>query len=414
MCYGIAEYDTDKLIMYETLKSIPPDPLLKLIDLYRADSNPDKVDLGVGVYQTEEGITPVLSAIKKAELIRNQTEETKSYFGPAGEPQFGERMRDLILADSVGRIGPERVRVLQSPGGSGGLRVAGELLRRAAPEATVWISTPSWPNHIPLLSTTGLQIREYPYYDHDKQTVMVGEMLQHLRDQAKAGDVVLLHGCCHNPTGADLAAEDWAALGKLCVEKGLLPFLDVAYHGFAAPISDDLAAARALLETVPEAVLAYSCSKNFGLYRDRTGALVIIGKDKTTADTAFSNAYNIIRTMYSVPPHHGAALVGLILADKGLYKEWISELDEMRGRLMANRKLLMEALGQKVAGRDFGFLQKQNGMFSLLGISKEQAAGLIEDFSIYLPGSGRINLAGVKRGNVEYIADSLAKVLAAG
>ncbi len=396
--------------MYETLKRVPPDSILKLIDLYRADANPDKVDLGVGVYQDEAGETPILTAIKKAEAIRHETETTKTYFSPAGDPQFAERISGLILGDALTAIGTARVRLLQTPGGSGALRVAGELIRRASPTVTIWTSSPTWANHAPLLSATGMQLEGYPYYDNASHAVLAEAMLSHLEDRAEAGDIVLLHGSCHNPTGADLSEAHWADLTALCTAKGLIPFIDIAYHGFALPISDDLKPVRRLLAAVPEAMLAYSCSKNFGLYRDRVGALLILGRDQAATQAAFSNAYHIVRTMYSVPPHHGAALVSSILSDDALEAEWLAELDVMRDRLTGNRQLLADALGSRAVG-DFHFLKQQYGMFSLLGISQQQAARLVSDYSIYLPENGRINLAGIKPGNVAYVADSIARIM---
>jgi aspartate aminotransferase len=397
--------------MFETLNNIPPDSILKLIDLYLADNNPDKVDLGVGVYQDDTGTTPIFSAIKKAELIRNETEKTKTYFSPAGEPLFNEEITKLILGEESAHIKDSRVRSLQTPGGCGGLSVAGNLLFRTNPEARIWVSSPTWANHVPLLSTSRLELKEYSYYDRDKNEINADAMFEDLKSKPQAGDVVLIHGLCHNPTGADLNKEEWAELTRICNDRGLLPFIDIAYHGFATGVSEDLTYVREMLENVDEALLVYSCSKNFGLYRERTGALLVMGKDMASTDKAFSNAYNIARTGYSVPPNHGAALVSIVLTDDALRQEWLDELIMMKDRVAENRRLLAQALNNAVPDRDFSFIEKQKGMFSLLGVTPDQVNTLINDYSIFFTENSRINLAGVKETNAAYIADSVAKVL---
>ncbi len=393
--------------MFENLTPRPADAILKLIGEHRNDSRAEKVDLGVGVYRDAQGNTPILSVVKKAEqwLIDNQT--SKSYLGSRGDAVYCDAIQALVFGDAAGS---DRITTIQTPGGSGALRVAAELILRANPDATMWVSVPTWNNHVPLLGQAGINLREYAYYDTESNSLHFGEMMEAL-EAADAGDLVLLHGCCHNPTGMDLSAEQWLLVADLVVRKNLIPFIDIAYQGFAADIDTDAYGVRLLFGSVPEVIVTHSCSKNFGLYRDRAGALSLVTADAGTARIIASQALSVVRTMYSIPPDHGAAVVSLILNDAGLRAEWLAELEEMRRRMTAMRAALVAALGETAPGHDFSHIKRTTGMFCYLGVSPEQVARLKEDRGIYLVDSSRINVCGITEGNVRYLAESIASVL---
>ena len=304
-----------------------------------------------------------------------------------------------------------RAATVLTPGGCGALRVGAELLKRAAPDTTIWVSDPTWANHIPLLGNAGLRIREYPYYDRQSSSLRFDAMLTALA-QAGAGDVVLLHGCCHNPCGADLDGEQWRAVAELAEQRGFLPFVDLAYQGLGDGLDADAAGLRLLAERVPELLVASSCSKNFGLYRERVGSLSVIAGNEPEASAAVSHVNNIVRGMYSMPPSHGGAIVAEILGDDALQQEWRAELDGMRERINGLRRLLNEKLRERNVARDFSFIERERGMFSFLGLSEAQVARLIADFGLYMVNSSRINVAGISQTNVDYVADALAAVLA--
>jgi len=393
--------------LFESLQAMPADAILGLIAEHRDDPRPNKSDLGVGVYRNAAGQTPVLDPVKKAEHRLVGTQTSKSYIGTAGDATFNKAMQEMTFADSVSN---DRLVTIQTPGGSGSLRVAAGLLLRAKEDTTVWASEPTWANHQPLLGGAGLQLKPYPYYDTDKHVIHIDAMLDALRVVPK-GDVVLLHACCHNPCGLDPSDDEWRAITDVIVERELLPFVDNAYQGFARSVEDDVFVIRHMAARVPELIVATSCSKNFGLYRDRVGTLSFLSADAATKVIVSSQANNYVRTLYSVPPDHGAAVVSIILNDPELHDAWILEVNEMRERLQSMRVLLNDALIEKTPDHDFSHLMRANGMFCFLGISAEHVARLKQDFGIYMVDSSRINVAGITAENVGYLSDSIAAVL---
>ena len=393
--------------MFESLQAAPADAILGLITEHKNDPRPEKIDLGVGVFRTAEGETPVLDVVKLAEQRLVDSQESKAYIGTAGDPNFNAAMQGLIFADSVD---PDRIATIQAPGGSGSLRVAASLILRARPDAKVWVSDPTWANHIPLLGGAGVTLDSYPYYDTDKHVIRIDAMLESL-GKADAGDVVLLHACCHNPSGMDPSVEEWEAIADVVVKRELVPFIDMAYQGFAQSLSDDAFAVRHFAGRVPEMIVSGSCSKNFGLYRDRVGSLSMLAADKASRDIVFSQINSIVRTIYSVPPDHGAVVVSTILNDPDLRAAWRVELAEMRSRLREMRVLLNEALIEKAPDHDFSHLIRATGMFCFLGISEDQVNRLKRDYGVYMVGSSRINTAGITAKNVNYLADAIAATL---
>ncbi len=393
--------------MFETLEPAPADPILGLIAEFRDDPRREKIDLGVGVYRTAAGETPILGVVKTAEHRLVGTQTTKAYIGTAGEPQFNAAMQALAFADSVAG---ERLLTVQTPGGSGSLRVAAGLLLRARKDAVVWVSDPTWNNHVPLLGGAGLTLKTYPYYDVDTRTVRIDAMLETLRAVPK-GDVVLLHGCCHNPSGIDPSPEQWRAIGEVIVERELLPFIDLAYQGFGTGLDADAFAVRHLAGLVPELLLSTSCSKNFGLYRDRVGTISVLVKDSKSKGIIASQVSSLVRTLYSMPPDHGAAVVSIILNEAELRAAWMVELDAMRERLSGMGKLLQEALKVAAPGHDFSHLVRAKGMFCFLGVTPAEVERLKKQFGVYMVGSSRINVAGITPSNVGYLAKSIAAVL---
>jgi aspartate/tyrosine/aromatic aminotransferase len=386
---------------------VPADAILGLIAEHANDSRPNKIDLGVGVYRTADGQTPVLSSVKKAEQRLLETQASKAYLGTAGAPEFNAAMQAMAFADSVPA---ERLVTLQSPGGSGALRVAAGLILRAREGATVWVSEPTWANHVPLLGGAGLDLEPYPYYDTGRHALEIEQMLEALRSIPK-GDVILFHACCHNPSGLDPSEDEWRAITEVVVERELLPFIDMAYQGFAAGIDEDAFIVRHMAERVPEMIVCNSCSKNFGLYRDRVGTISLLAGDASAATVLASNANNYVRTLYSVPPDHGAAVVSIILDDDELRAEWLDEVAAMRSRLDDMSDLLNDRLAEKAPDSDFSHLVRTRGMFCFLGISAEQVGRLKNDYGVYMVNSSRINVAGITPDNVDYLADSIAAVL---
>lgn len=396
--------------MFETLEAQAADAILGLSIAFRNDNNPNKVDLGVGVYKTEDGETPVMRAVKNAESVRLQSETSKSYIGPAGSPTANIALQNLLFGAEHSALKDNRVRSVQTPGGCGALRVAAELIVRANPNATIWVSNPTWVNHIPLLGSAGLTIAEYPYYDYDSHSLQFDAMLTAL-EQVNAGDLVLLHGCCHNPCGADLNREQWQAIATLAKKNGFTPFIDMAYQGFGESLDADAYGLRLLADTLPEVIVASSCSKNFGLYRERAGMLAIVGATPEQADATLSNIANVVRGNYSMPPAHGSAIVETILNDDKLNQDWQSELAEMRERIQELRVQLVQKLLDKGCARDFSFIARECGMFSFLGLNKEQVRTLIDNYSIYMVDSSRINVAGLSSHNLDYVAAAITEVL---
>ncbi len=392
--------------MFQQLSRLNPDTILGLMAKYRADPFTQKVDLGVGVFRDLSGNTPILDCVRRAEQTVLQSQTTKSYVSAAGREEFNGAVEELVLGNAHGARRDRRVRTLQAPGGCGALRVGAELIRAAAPGAAVHVSDPTWGNHMPLLGSSGLRLQRYPYYDAAAHELRFDAMLERL-DQATAGDVVLVHACCHNPTGADLEPPQWEALIDLLRRRRLIPFLDLAYQGFAENLAADVAAVRQVAETLPEVLIATSYSKNLGLYRERVGALTVVSEDESRADAVYSHMLQIARSIYSMPPDHGAAIAACVFADPQLRESWISELAAMRTRIQDMRMLLSEKLRAVTGDDSFDFIQAQRGMFSLLGVSTAVVNRLREQHHIYMTGDSRMNLAGIMPHNAAYVAESI-------
>lgn len=396
--------------MFESLKPVAIDPILGLMIAFKADTRPVKIDLGVGVYQDDHGRTPVMEAVKIAQARLMELETTKSYQGMAGDPDYNQRMLGLLFGEQHSIMSSGRVKSIQAPGGSGALRVGAEVIRRARPESKLWIGVPTWPNHIPLLGGAGFEIKEYPYYDMGSRQINSQAMMDALRS-VPAGDMVLLHGCCHNPTGADLSHDQWDEIADLALERGFIPFIDTAYQGLGDGLDEDSYGMRMMAERLPELVIASSCSKNFGLYRERTGSITFIAETPDQADIVVSQAMSTARSIYSMPPAHGALLVSMVLGDDKLRAQWQAELEAVRLRIKSMRTLLCDSLQDNEAGMDFSHIKEQKGMFSFLGITSEQLQRLREEFGIYIVSSTRVNLAGVNSNNIEYLSQSILTVL---
>ena len=393
--------------MFETLQPAPADKILALIGLYRADPRPDKVDLGVGVYKDRDGKTPVMRAVREAEKRLLLGQDSKTYLGLAGDTGFNAAMADLVFGQKAEL---SRIRAAQAPGGSGALRLVAELLKRTRSDTTIWLSDPTWPNHVPVMRAAGLLIREYPYFDAASGAVLFEDMLSTLQT-ATHGDVVLLHGCCHNPTGANLDLAQWAAVADLVVERGLLPFVDIAYQGFGEGLDADAAGLRLLAAKVPEMVVASSCSKNFAVYRDRVGAAMVMARDGTQADVAMSQMLSAARAMYSMPPDHGAAAVRIVLEDATLRADWEAELEEMRLRMLRLRVQFAESLRRQSNSDRFDFVANHRGMFSRLGLSEAQVERLRAEHGVYMVGDSRINVAGLPEDGMDALAKAIISVL---
>ena len=396
--------------MLESLEKLPADPILGLTAAFNQDDNPSKVDLGAGVYKDADGNTPVFAAVKKAESIWHSQETTKVYIAQPGFEDFNSNIITHIFGQSHAAVKDKRLTSVMAPGGSGALRIGAEMLNRAQPGAILWVSAPTWGNHTPLLGSAGLKIQEYPYYDADTHGLRFDAMLDTLK-QADKNDIVLLHGCCHNPTGVDLTRSQWDSVAELAEQNGFLPFIDTAYHGLGEGLDEDVYGIRTLAASVAEMLVVYSCSKNFGLYRDRIGAVIVMGSNQEAAEASSSHITNIARQIYSMPPAYGGAIVKTILQDAGLYESWKKELDEMRERINGLRVLFADALAAKGSSTDFSFITNQFGMFSFLGITKEQIQRLRDEYSIYLVGSSRINVAGISPKNIDYLTDAIVSVL---
>lgn len=396
--------------MFERFDLLPPDPILGLLAAFREDTSPQKVDLGVGVYKDEEGKTPVLEAVRVAEGLLLQEQQTKVYLGPGGNEQFNASMGKLVLGADHPALRDGRVRTLQAPGGCGSLRLGAELLVAASKDATVHVSDPTWANHVPLLGGAGLRLERYPYYDARSGAVKFDAMLERL-NALPAGDIVLLHGACHNPTGADLSFEQWQAVTKVLQDRALVPYIDIAYQGLGDGLDEDARGARLVASSVPEALIAVSCSKNFGLYRERVGALIVVGQQSAHAEASASHLRRIARGLYSMPPDHGAAVVARILDDAKLDAMWRNELTAMRERIGELRASLTKALAKTCPGRDFSAVARQRGMFSMLDLPRGAAERLRAEHHIYMVTDGRINIAGLRRGSIDYVANMIGAVV---
>ncbi|MGS1017127.1 amino acid aminotransferase [Allosphingosinicella humi] len=399
---------TDALVMgqrpglFDRLAQQPADALLAIIGLVNADPREDKIDLGVGVYKDAAGNTPILRAVKAAEKILLDTQETKTYLGSEGDVRFVALMKEMAFG--AARARDERIVGLQTPGGCGALRLGAELIKATGSDARIFVGQPTWPNHVPLIGSVGLPFVDYPYYDKAAKAVTFDRMMDALED-AKAGDVVLLHGCCHNPTGADLSLDQWKAIAALVSERGLVPFIDFAYQGLGHGLEADAEGARLVVDAAEQALVAHSNDKNFGLYRERTGSLFVKGADAEQAKVIASNLTVMARTSWSMPPDHGAAIVRVVLDTPELAADWHAELKEMCARI--------RSLRSRIAASDprLAYVEEQNGMFSMLPLSAEAITDLRTTESIYLAGSGRFNVAGLSDHNVDRFAAAVAKRL---
>lgn len=397
--------------MFDVLDRLPPDPILGVTAAFRADPSPHKIDLGVGVYRDERGLTPVPDAVLQAERALITAQTTKSYVGPLGNLDFNARIVDLALGPLAPKL-KDRVTTIQTVGGCGALRLGAEMIRAASPESVIHVSTPTWANHEPLIGNSGLRLERYPYYDAARRDVAFEAMHDQL-SLLPAGAVVLLHACCHNPTGADLTPAQWRLVAEVVERRGLLPFVDLAYQGFGDDLESDVIGLRVLAGHVPELLLGVSCSKNFGLYKERAGALVALTRNGATAAAVATHQARTARRMYSMPPDHGAAIAARVLGDDDLRAQWEREVAAMVSRMKSLRALLQSRLEARRPGHDFGWLTRQRGMFSLLGLDAAGLARLRSEFHIYVPPDGRINVAGISADNVEQIADAVAALLAA-
>ncbi|WP_283629255.1 amino acid aminotransferase [Shewanella baltica] len=388
----------------------PADPILGLTDTFKADPRQDKVNLGVGIYKDEAGQTPVLASVKKAEAILLEQEKTKNYLGIEGVQAYNHVVQTLLFGEGSELITSGRAATAQAPGGTGALRIAAEFLLRNTDSHTIWVSNPTWANHQNIFETAGLKVKEYGYYKAEAHDIDFDTMMTDL-SHASAGDVVLLHGCCHNPTGIDLTLAQWELVAQLCADKKLVPLFDFAYQGFGAGIEEDAAGLRLVASKVPELLVANSFSKNFGLYNERIGAVTVVAEDADAAVRAFSQVKRTIRANYSNPPAHGALIVSTILNDAALKAMWVQEVKEMRERIAEMRTLFVDSLKAEGVTQDFSFISRQNGMFSFSGLNKTQVARLKDEFGVYIVGSGRISVAGMTKTNMPVICKAIAQVL---
>jgi aspartate aminotransferase len=392
--------------LFQQLTRLNPDSILALMAKFRADTSPIKVDLGVGVFRDLSGNTPVLASVRRAEQAVLAAQTTKSYVAAAGRAEFNHAVEDMVLGAHGARLAG-RMRTVQTPGGCGALRVGAELIRAAQPATIVHVGDPTWGNHMPLLGSSGLELARYPYYDSPRHVLRFAEMLERL-EHAAPGGVVLVHACCHNPTGADLDIPQWRQLTELLLRRRLIPFLDLAYQGFGVDLDSDVGGVRLVAEQVPEALIAVSFSKNLGLYRERVGALISIGENQDRADAILSHMLHIARSIYSMPPDHGAAIAAHIFADPALKAQWLDELAAMRTRITDMRQLLAQQLRRATGGDSYDFIRTQRGMFSLLGVSIDAVQRLREKHHIYMLADSRMNLAGVTPDNAGYVAEAIA------
>ena len=393
--------------MFNTLKSQPVDKIMALMQMYREDNREGKIDLGVGVYKNALGVTPVMRAVKAAEKVLWDVEGTKSYTALAGDPAFGKALSGLVLGNTVDA---DRLSMAAQPGGTGAIHQAVELIKMANPDATIWLSAPTWPNHPSIIKHLGMAMAEYRYFDNDTRAVDFDGMMDDLKG-VKAGDAVLLHGCCHNPTGANLNIEQWKEVATLIETKGAIPFIDIAYQGFGDGLEEDAAGVRLVAQMVPETMVAASCSKNFGIYRERTGLLFTVSNDAAQAKVTQQNLTHLNRQNFSFPPDHGARLVTMILEDDGLKADWMAELEEVRTGMLGLRTQLADALRERAGSDRFGFIADHRGMFSRLGASPEQVEKMRVDHGIYMVGDSRMNIAGLNEATSPGLADA---IIAAG
>ena len=389
--------------MLDKLETRPPDKIIKLIQEFKNDPRDRKLDLGVGVYRDAQGITPIMRAVKAAERTLWDTETTKAYTGMAGDPGYLNAMTDLVLAGTVPR---ERLAAVHTPGGTGAVRQALELVKSVSPEATIWISSPSWPNHLSMAKHLGFTAKEYRYFAAETRGVDFEGMLSDLR-KAEPGDAIVLHGCCHNPTGANLDIRQWRAVAEVATERNAVPLVDLAYQGFGDGLDEDAAGVRLLAELCPELLIASSCSKNFGIYRERTGVLIAAASDAGTRDVTQANLAHLNRQNFSFPPDHGARLVSMVLGDEALRSDWMAELAEIRSSVGGLRAQLVKELRDRAGSDRFAFIGAHSGMFSLLGATPDQVAFMRAEKGIYMVGDSRVNIAGLNEASVPVLAEAM-------
>ncbi|WP_064791320.1 amino acid aminotransferase [Shewanella woodyi] len=397
-------------MIFTQVELAPADPILGLTDAFKADKRTGKVNLGVGIYKNEAGLTPILASVKQAEAKLLASEESKSYLGIEGVQAYNDAVQSLLFGAGHQVVKDKRALTAQAPGGTGSLRVAAEFLARNTKSKTIWVSNPTWANHKNIFQSASLEIKEYRYYKaatHDKDFDAMVEDLS----SAQAGDLVLLHGCCHNPTGIDLTQAQWKTIAQLCLKQELVPLFDFAYQGFGDGVDEDANGLRVVADTVPELIIANSFSKNFGLYNERIGAVTLVGDSQESVVKAFSQVKSTIRGNYSNPPAHGALIVSTILGDTELKALWEGELKEMRERIAKMRTLFVDTLKSEGVTQDFSFISRQNGMFSFSGLTKEQVAQLKDEHGVYIVGSGRISVAGMTKENMPVICKAIASVL---
>ena len=396
--------------MWRNIEAAPADSIFGLTEAFKNEVNPRKVNLGVGVYKDDHGNTPVLDCVKTAEKILLEKEKSKSYLPIAGDPVYAKCVQKILFGDNAEVLQSGRAATVHAPGGTGALRIGAQLLHKFKTEGTVWVSTPTWANHIGIFSDSGFSIEQYPYYDKQSKGLNFSDFEKCLL-KVPAGDVVLLHACCHNPSGVDLNRDQWLRVAQIAQDKGWMPFLDFAYQGFSKGIHEDRVAVELMAEAGIDFLVASSFSKNFGLYNERTGALTIVAPSAGEAEVAMSHLKKTVRVIYSNPPAHGGLTVATVLSDENLYKQWVGELDEMRDRIIAMRNALVDGLAKRNTGIDFSYIKDQSGMFSFSGLDDDTVSWLRREKGIYVVGGGRINLAGLTSSNVDYVCDSIAEAL---
>ncbi len=396
--------------MWKNIKAAPADSILGLTEAFNNESNPQKVNLSVGVYQDDTGKTPILNCVKAAEQVLLRKENSKSYLPISGDPAYALGVQQLLFGDECEIISSRRAATIHAPGGTGALRVGADLLKKFKPDAHLWVSTPTWANHKGVFGSVGFPLEEYPYYDQTSRKVDFEGLISCLQTIPE-DDVVLLHACCHNPSGVDLNPDQWRQVVEIAKEKGWMPFLDFAYQGLGQGIEADRFAVEAFAEAGIDCFIASSFSKNFGLYNERTGALTIVSPNAYESVVALSHLKTTIRVCYSNPPAHGGLVVATILSDPGLKEQWLGELNAMRERIVAMRHALVDGLAKRGVTEDFSFIKEQRGMFSFIGITDEVVAWLQEKKGIYVVAGGRINLAGLTSNNIDYVCDSIAEAL---
>lgn len=399
--------------MWQNIEAAPADSILGLTEAFRNDTSEQKVNLGVGVYKDEDGKTPILQCVKAAEKILLEKEGSKSYLPISGDPVYAAEVQKLLFGGVEEVISSRRAVTAHAPGGTGALRVGGDLLKKFYPSASMWVSNPTWANHKGVFKTAGFELAEYDYYNPETKAVDFEAMVKSF-EAIPAGDIVLFHACCHNPSGVDLNAAQWKEVAAIGKEKGWIPFLDFAYQGFGESVEDDRCGIEEFARTGLDFFVASSFSKNFGLYNERTGALTIVSPTAEEAAVAMSHLKTTIRVIYSNPPAHGGLVVATILSDPGLHAQWLVELAGMRDRIKAMRVALVEGLRARGVKEDFSYIAEQRGMFSFSGLSDQIVAWLRSNKSIYVVGGGRINLAGLTRANIDYVCDAIAEALDKG